>query len=541
MSPKYLEPEMLESLKGAFAKLNETVRIEVEPSSHASQSELLDLLHDVQLARPDKIELIKLEPSATRTQLAESVRFSVSGKGFNSSGAKHDAEPRVHFRGIPGGHEFTSLVLAILNADEKGKIPDAGFLSRVQALKGPIHLKTFISLSCENCPDVVQGLNLFALASDQITHEMVDGAFAIEETESLKIQGVPATFAETAPNRWTLISSGKTNLLSLLESLESHFEKKSEAESQEPKDLGLYDVVVIGGGPAGASAAIYSVRKGLKTALITEKLGGQLLDTKGIENMISVAYTEGPQLSQGLYEHLKQYPVEILEHRRVQTIDKDTLVAVLSTRETIQAKRFIVATGAQWRRLGVEGENEHIGRGVAFCAHCDGPFYKNKKVAVVGGGNSGVEAAIDLSAIAESVVLLEYSDSLKADASLVEKLKALPNVQIHLKAESQKVQGDGNKVVGLQWRDRDTKELNDLTVDGVFVQIGLKPNTQFLEGVVELNRYGEIVVDEKGRTSVPGIYAAGDATTIPFKQIIMAMGDGAKVALSAFDDRMRAS
>jgi len=297
---------------------------------------------------------------------------------------------------------------------------------------------------------------------------------------------------------------------------------------------------VIGGGPAGASAAIYSVRKGLRTAIVAERFGGQLAETKGIENMISIPYTEGAKLTAQLSEHVSTYPIQVFEHRRVREISGDSVKHIsLQSGEELDAKTVIIATGAQWRQLGIPGEKEHIGKGVAFCAHCDGPFFKGKKVAVVGGGNSGIEAALDLAGIASEVTVIEYAERLKADELLVAKLKALPNASIFTNVKTTQVVGDGTQVTGLEWMDRKTEERRTLEVDGVFVQIGLSPNSQFVKDLVALAPSGEIVVDPRGRTSVTGIYAAGDVTTIPFKQIVTAMGDGAKVALSAFEDRLR--
>jgi alkyl hydroperoxide reductase subunit F len=336
-----------------------------------------------------------------------------------------------------------------------------------------------------------------------------------------------------------LLHSGKIQLVDLLAKLEQFF--GIENTSFVPKDLGSFDVAIIGGGPAGASAAIYSARKGLRTALIADKFGGQLQETKGIENMISMTYTEGAKLAAQLNEHVQRYPVQIFEHRRVSKIDNSTRKRIdLESGEYLDAGAVIIATGAKWRELGIPGEKEHIGQGVAFCAHCDGPFFKGKKVAVVGGGNSGVEAAIDLANLASEVVLLEYGDHLKADDVLIDKLKALPNAAMIMQAKSTKVIGDGKKVTGLEYLDRKTEKTHTIDLDGIFVQIGLLPNSQLVKNLVELTPYGEIIVDAKGHTSAPGIYAAGDVTTVPFKQIVIAMGEGAKVALTAFEDRMHA-
>ncbi len=526
-----LEKEILEQLKTVFSSLDRSLTLRLSASNHPQQKELQEMLKAV-ASTSDKI---LLEEGVQPTELLTYPHFEIwVEKKFSG----------ISFRGIPGGHEFSSLILALLYCDGKGKQPDEGVKSRIRSLRGPIRLHTFVSLSCENCPDVVQALNLMASLHPDFEHQMVDGSMAQEDVQRLGVQGVPAVFAEDQ-----LIHSGKLQLLDLLGNLEAFFGKDNSARSEKPVELGLYDVVVVGGGPAGASAAIYSARKGLSTAIVAERFGGQLQETLGIENMISVPYTEGVKLSAQLSEHVLSYPIQILEHRRVNQItpgeEGRPHLLELESGETLQAHKLIVATGAKWRELGVPGEREHIGSGVAFCAHCDGPFFKDKKVAVVGGGNSGVEAAIDLAGLATHVTLLEFGEQLKADGVLIEKLKALNNATIITQAKTTQVLGDGKKVVGLEYEDRsqETKDkpgpVHSLDVDGVFVQIGLLPNTQFVKGLLELTPYGEIIVDSGGRTSVPGIYAAGDVTTIPFKQIVMAMGDGAKAALTAFEDRMR--
>ncbi|MBK7891222.1 MAG: alkyl hydroperoxide reductase subunit F [Bdellovibrionales bacterium] len=514
-----LDAAIIDQLREVFSKLEKPVVLRVRQSPHSDQIELNDLLMGLTKAS----DLIRVEQSDV---ISEAPYFEMVTDGVPNG---------VSFRGVPGGHEFSSLVLSILYSDGKGKQPDAGIVARIRGLKGPIRLKTYISLTCENCPEVVQSLNLMAILHDDFEHEMVDGGVAQDEVEALGIQGVPSVVSDGK-----LVHSGKIQLVDLLNKLETTFGKETGEKKSE--SLGLFDVVVIGGGPAGATAAIYSVRKGLKTAMVAERFGGQLQETKGIENMISVPYTEGVKLAAQLNEHVTSYPVNLFEHRRVSTITGDKVKRILlESGEYLDAAAVVIATGAKWRELGIPGERDYIGQGVAFCAHCDGPFYKDKKVVVVGGGNSGVEAALDLAGIATSVVLLEYGDQLKADSVLINKLKALPNAEIVTNAKSSAVIGDGKKVIGLEYIDRKTDQLKRLEVDGVFVQIGLLPNSQFVKGLLEVNPYGEIVVDPRGRTSLAGVYAAGDVTTIPFKQIVTAMGDGAKVALTAFEDRMRAT
>lgn len=510
-----LDHELVEQLKEVFTKLENKVEINYYQSNHPKQSELLEMLQDLSTTSKS-IELHALG------DFKDHPHFSID------TANKRDA---LHFAGIPGGHEFTSLILAILNSDLKGKLPDQSIINRIKNIKGPIHLQTYISLSCENCPEVVQALNLMAIIHPQFTHEMRDGEFFQNEIEQLKIQGVPSVIANGK-----MISSGKTDFMGLLAILEKEF-GKVEVKSPTPTDLGHFDVVVIGGGPAGASAAIYSARKGLKTAIIAERIGGQVKDTKGIENLISVPYTEGPQLANELDRHLQAYPITKLEHRRVLSLTNGAEKKMeLDSGELLSAKAIIVATGAKWRELGIPGEKEYLGRGVAFCPHCDGPFYKGKDIAVVGGGNSGVEAAIDLAGLVNSVTLFEYMPELKADTVLVNKLRSLANVSIITNAKTTKVMGENGKVIGLEYLDRQSQEIKVHTLQGIFVQIGLSPNAQVVKDLVEINKAGEIIIDEKCRTSAQGIYAAGDVTNVPYKQIIISMGEGAKAALTAFED-----
>lgn len=514
-----LEKEMLDQLKSVFTKLEKTVEIVVDKSTHEDQSKLFEML----TALASTSENIVLKESGKEVTVPE---FHI----------EYDGKPNgIAFKGIPGGHEFSSLILAILNSDKKGKFPDELIQSRIKKLKGPINLRTYISLTCENCPDVVQNLNLMAIIHPNFSHQMVDGGYVQDEIQKLGVQGVPSVMSGEK-----LVSSGKVQLVDLIEKLEKNFGiDDSASEGPVNKDLGEFDVVVIGGGPAGASSAIYSVRKGLRTAIIAEKIGGQVQDTKGIENLISVPYTEGPQLSAQLATHLAEYPVKVLEHRRVKNITNDNFKFIeLESGEFLKTKAIIVATGAKWRQLGIPGEKEYIGRGVAFCPHCDGPYYKGKDIAVVGGGNSGVEAAIDLAGIVKSVTLFEFMPELKADKVLVDKLKSLSNVTIIANARTAQVVGDGAKVIGIEYENRENGEMKKLDLDGIFVQIGLVPNSDFIKNIVETNKFGEIIIDVKNRTNVANIYAAGDVTTIPYKQIIIAMGEGAKAGLTAFEDLM---
>lgn len=511
-----LDQDLKTQLSGVFAQLEQSIELVYDQSANANQSELLEMLQDLASVSP---KIIVRESGNT----SDAPAFQIERSGKPTG---------IRITGIPGGHEFTSLVIAILNADGKGKLPDGGVAARIRALKGPIRIQTYISLTCENCPDVVQALNQMALLHPDFQHEMIDGAYAQDQITKLGIQGVPSIIVNSK-----MIHSGRIHFIDLLVKLEETFGTSESQGQVKEQDLGHFDVVVVGGGPAGVSAAIYSVRKGLKTALLAERMGGQVQDTKGIENLIGVLYTEGPQLAQDMHKHLQSYPVQILDQRRVKTITKDRKI-FLEGGETLSSEAIIVASGAKWRELGVPGEKEYLGRGVAYCPHCDGPFYKGKKIAVIGGGNSGVEAAIDLAGIAGEIVLFEYNDALKADKVLVDKFSSLPNTSAIVNARTSELVGNGQKIVAIRYVDRKTEQTVEIPIEGVFVQIGLLPNSGFVRETVELSKFGEILVDAKGHTNIPGIYAAGDVTTSPYKQIVIAMGEGAKVALAAFEDRM---
>lgn len=508
-----LDPAVQSQLKSVFAALESDYRILVEAQGHTAQRDLVSLLKGV-AETSERIAVVERD--------AGGLRFVIERDGR--------ALPVV-FRGIPGGHEFSTLILSILNADGKGKLPDDGIQNRIKALKGPIRLVSYISTSCVNCPDVVQALNLMALIHSDFEHEMVEGTHFQDEISSRKIQGVPAVFAGD-----TLLHAGKADISDLLDKLEAHFG----AGDLEETAVREYDVTIIGGGPAGAAAAIYTARKGLKTAIVAERIGGQVNETKGIENMISIPYTEGPQLAADLFKHLGEYPIDILEHRRVESIeDGDRKTLHIKGGETITTGALVLATGARWRQLGIPGEKENIGRGVAFCPHCDGPFYKDKRVVVVGGGNSGVEAAIDLSNICSHVTLLEFADQLKADGVLIERLRSIENAEFRVSAAASRVLDNGDKVSGIEFLNRESGETEPVAADGIFVQIGLVPNSAPFADLVTLNPMGEVVVDGSCRTATSGVYAAGDLTTVPYKQIIIAMGEGAKAGLSVFEDFAR--
>jgi alkyl hydroperoxide reductase subunit F len=513
-----LDSAIKEQVQSLFAGLEANYVLDItSPLHHESREELLELLGDV-AAASDKITCKVRE-----------------GASFGFSLLKNGETTGITFRGIPNGHEFSSLLLAILNSDGKGKnIPDEHICNRVKALKGNIRLATYVSLTCTNCPDVVQSFNVMALLNKNITHEMVDGAICQDEAEALKVQAVPSVFADGK-----LLHVGKAGFGELLEKLEDFYGiDDMDVAAHAVKD---YDVIVVGGGPSGCSAAIYSARKGLTVAILTERIGGQVKETVGIENLISVPRTTGEQLAADLKTHLQNYAIDILEHRRVVNVEVEGKNKRVSTGggETFVAPALIIATGASWRRLNVPGEADYIGRGVAFCPHCDGPFYKGKHVAVIGGGNSGIEAAIDLAGICSKVTVLEFLDELKADNVLQEKARQQPNIEIFTSSQTLEVVGNGEKVTAIRIKNRKTEEERLVELDGIFVQIGLMPNSAVFKDAVNVNRTGEIEIDIHCRTNRPGIYASGDVSTVPYKQIIISMGEGAKAALSAFEDRMR--
>lgn len=444
--------------------------------------------------------------------------------------------PRVHFAGIPMGHEFTSLVLALLQVSGYAPKLDEATVAQIRAIEGQFRFETFISLSCHNCPDVVQALNTLAVLNPGFEATMIDGALFQAEVEQRQIMGVPAIYLNGQH-----FGQGRMGLEEILAKVDSGATAR---EAEKLNQKAPFDVLVVGGGPAGAAAAIYAARKGIRTGVVAERFGGQVLDTLGIENFISVQQTEGPKLATALEQHVKDYEVDIMNLQRVAAVTPATQPGglhqvTLASGATLQSRSVIFATGARWREMNVPGETEYKTRGVAFCPHCDGPLFKGKRVAVIGGGNSGVEAAIDLAGIVSHVTLLEFGDTMRADAVLQAKLRSLPNVTVILQAQTTEVTGNGQKVNGLRYQDRTSGEAHHIPLEGIFVQIGLLPNTDFLKDVVTLSPRGEIVTNDRGETSVPGLFAAGDATTVPFKQIIIAMGEGAKASLGAFDYLIR--
>ncbi len=440
---------------------------------------------------------------------------------------------QLRFAGVPMGHEFTSFVLALLQVGGHPAKVDEATVRQIRSLDGPHHFETYFSLSCQNCPEVVQALNIISILNPRISHTAIDGGVFQNEIEDLQIMAVPAVYKDGKP-----FASGRMTLDEILGKLDTG---AGQAEAERLAQLPPFEMLVIGGGPAGATAAMYSARKGIRTGLVAERFGGQLLDTMAIENFASVSYTEGPKLANELEFHVREYDVDMILNQRVASMDRREghWAITLDSGPVLRSDTVVLATGARWRTMGVPGEEEYRNKGVTFCPHCDGPLFKGKRVAVIGGGNSGVEAAIDLAGIVSHVSLVEFDTALRADDVLQRKLRSLPNVEVLLNARTTEVLGDGSKVTGLQYTDRASDAPHTLDLDGVFVQIGLLPNTEWLAGTLELNSRGEIVVDEAGRTTLPGVFAAGDCTTSPYKQIVVALGAGATASLSAFDHLIR--
>jgi len=511
----------------------------------ATTNQLNGLL--VNLRRP--IELIaSLDDSAKSAELrslveeiaAQSDKVSARFDGDNERRPSFtiradDGKAETTFAGIPLGHEFTSLILALLHVGGHPPREDEELLQSVRNLSGEYKFETFFSLSCQNCPDVVQALNIMAALNPGVSHVAIDGALFQEEVERRKVMAVPMVFLNGE-----LFGQGRMDLAQIMAKLDTGATLRA-AEKIAAKEP--FDVLVVGGGPAGAAAAIYAARKGIRTGIAAERFGGQVLDTLGIENFISVRHTEGPKLAAHLEEHVKDYDVDVMNLQRavglVPANGSGLHEVKLDNGASLKARTVILSTGARWRQMGVPGEDDYRNRGVAYCPHCDGPLFKGKRTAVIGGGNSGVEAAIDLAGITSHVTLIEFDSVLRADAVLQAKLRSLPNVTVVTSALTTEVLGDGEKVVGLRYRDRESGEEHLVELEGIFVQIGLIPNTEWLNGAVALSNRGEIEVDARGATSVPGVFAAGDATTVPYKQIVIAMGEGAKASLSAFDHLIR--
>lgn len=513
-----LDANLKQQLDTYLQNIVTPIEVSVSSDDSAKGRELSELAHEI-------IELSdKINQGSYQGQRTPSMAIAPVGE-----------TPRVSFAGVPMGHEFTSLVLALLQAGGHPSKADQSLQDQIKAIPGPLHFETYISLSCQNCPDVVQALNLMAKLNPNISHEMIDGGVFQDEVEAKEIMAVPSVYLNGEH-----FGQGRMSLEDIVAKVDTGAaEQQVEALNQREQ----YDVLVVGGGPAGAAAAIYAARKGIRTGLVAERFGGQVMDTVGIENFISVPYTEGPKLTASLEQHVKEYGVDLIVGQRAAELTRDGVVKLgLESGAALSSRSVILAPGARWRKIGVPGEAEYTNKGVAYCPHCDGPFYKGKRVAVIGGGNSGIEAAIDLAGIVEHVTVLEFADTLRADDVLQRKAKSLPNVDILTNAQTTEIVGNGKAVTGLNYTDRATGEAKSIELAGVFVQIGLVPNTEWLQdSAVELNRMGEMVIDSRGATSVPGVYAAGDATTVPYKQIVISMGAGATAALGAFDYLIRES
>ena len=518
-----LDDTLKTQLKAYLERLQRPVELVATLDDSAASNELRELLQDIR-AQSDKITVVE-----DNTLDVRKPSFLITNPGTDSG---------VRFAGVPLGHEFTSLVLALLQVGGHPSKEAAELLEQIKGLEGNFHFETYYSLSCHNCPDVVQALNLMSVLNPGITHTAIDGGVFQSEIESREIMGVPTVFLNGER-----FGQGRMELAEVIAKIDTGTAAREAAKLNAKAP---FEVLIVGGGPAGAAAAVYAARKGIRTGVAAERFGGQVLDTVSIENFISIQKTEGPQFAAALERHVRDYEVDIMNLQRatglVPAPHEGGLIEVqFENGARLKSRSVIISTGARWRNMNVPGENEYRTKGVTYCPHCDGPLFKGKHVAVIGGGNSGVEAAIDLAGVVSRVTVLEFAPELKADAVLQRKLHSLPNVTVITNAQTTEVIGDGSKVTGLHYTDRATGEAQQVALEGIFVQIGLLPNTDWLKGTVELSRFGEVQIDSHGRTDVPGVFAAGDCTTVPYKQIVIAAGDGAKAALSAFDHLIRSS
>ncbi len=506
-----LDADIKEQLRQYLQLMENDVLLKVSVGTDDFSKDMLALMDEL-TAMSSKIKVEK-------ATLERTPSFSVNRMGEDTG---------ITFAGIPLGHEFTSFVLALLQVSGRAPKVEQKIIDQVKSLQGDCHFETYVSLSCNNCPDVVQALNVMSVLNPGITHTMIDGAAFKDEVESKGVMAVPTVLLNGEA-----FGSGRMSLEEILAKLGSTVDP-AELSAKDP-----FDVLVVGGGPAGASAAVYAARKGIRTGVVAERFGGQIMDTLGIENFISVKHTEGPKLAASLEEHVKQYNVDIMSSQRAKGLEKKDLIEVeLENGAVLKSKTVILSTGARWRNVGVPGEAEFKNKGVAYCPHCDGPLFEGKHVAVIGGGNSGIEAAIDLAGIVKHVTVLEFAPELKADSVLQDRLYSLPNVTVIKNAQTKEITGT-DKVNGITYVDRESGEEHHVELQGVFVQIGLVPNTDWLDDTVERTRMGEIVVDKKGATNIPGVFAAGDCTDSAYKQIIISMGSGATAALGAFDYLVR--
>ncbi|CAN5618256.1 alkyl hydroperoxide reductase subunit F [soil metagenome] len=515
-----LDPALSSQLKTHLENITQPIELVASLDDGPKAAELRELLE----------EITELSPHITFDDNGHADRrpsFAINRLGTDVS---------VTFAGIPMGHEFTSLVLALLQVGGHPSKAAQELLEQVRELEGDYAFETYFSLTCQNCPAVVQALNLMSVLNPNITHVAIDGALFQDEVDERQVMAVPTVYLNGE-----LFESGRMSLEQIVGKLDSGAAER-EAEAIKAKDA--FDVLIIGGGPAGAAAAIYAARKGINTGVAAERFGGQVLDTMSIENFISVPYTEGHKLVAALEQHVKDYDVDVMNlqraHKLIPATEEGGLVQVeLGSGAVLSSRTVVLSTGARWRQMNVPGEDEYRNKGVTYCPHCDGPLFKGKRVAVIGGGNSGAEAAIDLAGIVAHVTLIEFDDTLRADDVLQRKMASMPNIDIIVSALTTEVFGDGSKVTGLVYQDRPSGEERRVELDGIFVQIGLLPNTEWLKDTVELSPRGEVVIDDRGRTSLPGVFAAGDCTTVPYKQIVIAMGAGSTAALSAFDHLIR--
>jgi alkyl hydroperoxide reductase subunit F len=515
-----LDANLTQQLKAYLVNIKQPIELVASLGDDAKSRELGELLNEI-AALSDRIAVIPANDDKRRPS------FMIRRTGTDIG---------VRFAGLPMGHEFTSLVLALLQVGGHPSKAAQELIQQVKDLDGDYAFETYFSLTCQNCPDVVQALNLMAVLNPRISHTAIDGGLFPAEVEDRKIMAVPTVFLNGEP-----FGQGRMELEQIVAKIDSGATARA-AEKIKTKEP--FEVLVIGGGPAGAAAAIYAARKGIRTGIAAERFGGQVLDTMAIENFISVSHTEGPKLAAHLEQHVKDYDVDIMNHQRAEKLipartEGGLHEVVLENGATLKARTLVLSTGARWRQMNVPGEDGYRNKGVTYCPHCDGPLFKGKRVAVIGGGNSGAEAAIDLAGIVAHVTLIEYDSQLRADAVLQRKLASLPNVKIITSALTTEVHGDGEKVTGLSYKDRNHDTMHQVELEGIFVQIGLVPNTEWLKHAVALTPRGEIEIDHRGETSQRGIFAAGDATTVPYKQIVIAMGAGSTAALSAFDYLIR--
>jgi len=509
-----LDQNLINALRSYTKNMKNDVTLVVQSGEHPKKEELLNFLTTFATASNN----LQVSHRDTKGVLNDPLSFYLEVDGKPNG---------ILFSGIPAGHEFNSLVLAVLHSSGTEIKLDNHIKTSIGAIQAPLHFEVFISLSCHNCPDVVQALNQFAVLNPNITTQMIDGGLYPDMIKERDIQGVPSVYLNGE-----VFANGKVDIAELVQKLLALYPPEGVTQTEGE----LQDVTVIGGGPAGIGAAIYSARKGLNVTLIADRIGGQVKDTMGIENLISVPKTTGPELTGAMQKHMQDYDITLKEFLTVDSIEQgDIKRIILSSGETIRTRSIIIATGAKWRELGIPGEKENKGNGVAYCPHCDGPFFKGKDVAVIGGGNSGIEAAIDLAGIVNSVTVFEFADTFKADKVLVEQAKKRKNITLLNNVATQEITAKNGKVNGITYQDRATQTVHTQALEGVFVQIGLVPNSAFLNGLVEVSAFGEVIIDEKCTTSQSGIFACGDVTTVPYKQIVIAMGEGAKASLSAFD------